>query len=211
MGQMIRDYKKLNHDFYKRSDVVCVAINLLGKVVVSNIDGKITSAIITETEAYAGITDRASHAFGARRTRRTEVMYSEGGCAYVYLCYGMHSLFNIVTGDTDVPDAVLIRSGIVLEGYENVIVRTGAGEVTRKTAEGPGRFSRAVGINCNMSGESLLGNRIWIEDHDYQVKQEMVVAGPRIGVDYAGVDAALPYRFRIKPEYLKSLIPLPQR
>lgn len=208
---MTRDYKKLNHDFYKSSDVVKIAVNLLGKVVVSNIDGNISSALITETEAYAGIADRASHAFGGRRTKRTEVMYREGGCAYVYLCYGMHSLFNIVTGVIDVPDAVLIRGGIVVEGHENVIARTGISELTFKTAEGPGRFSRAMGINCSMSGESLQGNQLWVEDHDYSVNEEMVIAGPRIGVDYAGDDALLPYRFLIKPKYLESLIPLPEK
>src|SRR5688572_7863163 len=101
---------KLKRDFYTREDVVLVAKELLGKVLCTKWNGKTTSGIITETEAYEGITDRASHAYRGRRTERTEIMYSEGGTAYVYLCYGMHHLFNVVTNKKDIPHAVLIRA-----------------------------------------------------------------------------------------------------
>ena len=100
---------KIPLSFYQSDDVVFLARSLLGKSLLTFLDGKLTGGIITETEAYAGINDKASHAYGGRKTKRTEVMYREGGVCYVYLCYGIHYLFNVVTGKKDVPHAVLIR------------------------------------------------------------------------------------------------------
>src|SRR5258708_4472900 len=93
---------KLKKAYYLQPNVVKLAKDLIGKVLVSKIDNILTSGIITETEAYNGIIDKASHAFGGRRTDRTEVMYSQGGISYVYLCYGIHNLFNIVTNVKDI-------------------------------------------------------------------------------------------------------------
>ncbi len=187
-------FDKLQKEFYTRDNVVDVARDLLGKVLCSRIDGFLTKAVITETEAYAGIDDRASHAYGGRRTRRTEPMYAEGGIAYVYLCYGIHHLFNVVTGGAENPLAVLIRAGLPLAGIDEILARRGKTRVGRTLLAGPGSLTQALGIRTGHTGTSLSGNRIWIEDHGMDVSNEAIVAGPRIGVDYAGDDAARPYR-----------------
>ncbi len=187
-------FDKLQKEFYTRDDVLVVARDLLGKVLCSDIDGCLTRAVITETEAYAGVEDRASHAYGGRRTRRTEPMYAEGGIAYVYLCYGIHHLFNVVAGGAENPLAVLIRAGLPLAGIDEILARRGKTQVDRTLLAGPGSLAQALGIRTGHTGTSLSGNRIWIEDHGIDVSNDAVVAGPRIGVDYAGEDAARPYR-----------------
>src|SRR4051812_31513287 len=98
---------KLSKEFYQRENVLQISQDLLGKFLYTNIEGKITAGMIVETEAYYGAEDRASHAFGNRKTARTEVFYKEGGVAYVYMCYGIHYLFNIITNQKNVPHAVL--------------------------------------------------------------------------------------------------------
>lgn len=168
-----------------------LAQELLGKVVVTNIDGAHTAGIITETEAYAGATDKASHAFGHRRTARTEVMYAVGGIAYIYLCYGIHHLFNVVTNQKGIPHAVLIRGIVPTEGKGTMRIRRN-GALTTK---GPGTTAQALGITTSLSGTDLCGNMIWIEDRGIVPEAGSVQIGPRIGVNYAGTDAALPYRF----------------
>ncbi len=188
---------KLQGAFYEQKDVVFLAKELLGKVLVTKFDGICTSGIITETEAYAGETDRASHAFGGRRTQRTEIMYARGGTAYVYLCYGMHSLFNVVTNCKDIPHAVLIRAIRPVEGIDTMLMRTGKNAVGSTFSNGPGKVSKALGLHFSHSGIDLTGNEIWIEDRKIHVASKDIVAGPRIGVDYAGEDAELPYRFYI--------------
>jgi DNA-3-methyladenine glycosylase len=180
---------KLPVDFYRRDDVVRIGQELLGKVLCTRIDGSLTSAVITETEAYAGVEDRASHAFRDRRTPRTEPMYGPGGIAYIYLCYGIHHLFNVVTGETGAPHAVLIRAGQPLDGVDVIRARRGG----RDVLPGPGTVSQALGIHTSMTGTDLGGDRIWIEDRGLAVGD--IAAGPRIGVDYAGEDAGRPYRF----------------
>lgn len=186
---------KLPPEFYVRSNVVKIARELLGKVLVTNFDGLYTSGIISETEAYNGIPDRASHAFGGRRTSRTEIMFREGGVAYVYLCYGIHSLFNVVTGLRDHPHAVLVRGIIPLEGKEIMEKRRKRPAGTKGFSSGPGTVSQALGIHYSHTGESLRGKKIWMEDRGFRVKKEDYAITPRIGVDYAGEDALLPYRF----------------
>ena len=154
--------------------------------------GATTKAIITETEDYEGVTDRASHAFSNRRTKRTEPMYAAGGIAYVYLCYGIHHLFNVVSGDKDLPHATLIRAGKPLHGEKTMRRRRNN---AKRLMAGPGTLSQALGIRTTMTGSDLQGPKIWIEDHDITVADSAIETGPRIGVDYAGADAALPYRF----------------
>lgn len=187
--------KKLETPFYARDDVVEVARDLLGKALCSNIEGRVTKAIITETEAYAGADDRASHAYGGRRTARTEPMFAEGGVAYVYLCYGIHHLFNVVTGRRENPCAVLIRAGLPLAGIDDILARRGKAGVDKTLLSGPGSLAQGLGIRTNQTGTSLLGDQIWIEDHDIEISNDAIVVGPRIGVDYASEDALRPYRF----------------
>lgn len=114
---------KLDHSYYLGNNVVKIARNLIGKILFTHFEDVTCAGIITETEAYAGIRDKASHAYGGRRTARTSIMYHQGGVAYVYLCYGMHALFNIVTGPSEVPDAILIRAIKPFYGEDKINVR----------------------------------------------------------------------------------------
>ncbi len=190
---------KLERDFYLQQDVVSVARQLLGKVLYTRVDDELTGGIITETEAYAGESDRASHAFGARRTARNEPMYGLGGHAYVYLCYGIHHLFNVVTNMPGIPHAVLIRGILPYTGGEVMARRR---EPAKPTTAGPGTLSQALGIHTKHSTLDLCGEVIWSEDAGIMVPADAIVAGPRIGVDYAGDDALLPYRFLVQPSRL---------
>ena len=189
---------RLKKSFYLSEDVVAIAKSLLGKYLFTNIDNKgITSGIITETEAYAGIIDKASHAYGDRRTVRTEIMYMEGGVAYVYLCYGIHSLFNIVTNKKDIPHAVLIRRIKPVDGMDIMLKRNGKKTINDKAGIGPGNVTKLLGIHYSHTGLSLQSNEIWLEDKNVKVQEKNIIVGPRVGVDYAGKDAKLPYRFQI--------------
>ena len=194
----------LPQSFYTRDDVVLIARELLGKVLYTSINGIITAGAITETEAYAGTVDRASHAFNGRRTARTEIMYRIGGTAYVYLCYGVHSLFNVVTSVEGVPHAVLIRSVHPVEGIAAMKERTGKPEIGIREGTGPGNVSRLLGIHFSQSGWPLVpekghfqGDSLWIEETGIIINPSTVISGPRIGVGYSGEDAFLPYRFRL--------------
>lgn len=188
---------KLPRQFYIRDDVVQISRDLLGKVLCTKINGLVTKVIITETEAYAGVSDRASHAYGDKRTKRTEPMYGQGGTAYVYLCYGIHHLFNVVTNKADVPHAVLIRAGSPIKGSDLMQKRRGKLRIDKTLIGGPGSLAQALGITTDLSGTSLLGNRIWIEDDQFVIDDTNVRTGPRVGVDYAEKDAERPYRFRV--------------
>lgn len=196
---------KLKKDYYLHEDVVKVARDLLGKKLCTRIGGLYTAAIITETEAYAGVGDKASHSYGGRRTQRNEVMYAKGGMAYVYLCYGLHHLFNIVTNHKDIPHAVLIRGVKVIEGVEYALLRRNQTKLAKNTSAGPGTASQAMGITTKMNGTDLLKKEIWLEDAGISFTNDEVKVGPRIGVDYAGEDAKLPYRFLVKEEALKKI------
>ena len=189
---------KLSKDYYTGNDVVKIARDLIGKVLFTNLGNEICAGVITETEAYNGSIDRASHAFNNRKTERTRVMFLEGGVAYVYLCYGIHSLFNVVTGSADVPHAVLIRAIKPVKGIPVMMKRRNV-EVYRITDfSGPGKVAQALGIATKHTGESLEGKKIWIEDQGIIIRKKDLVVSPRIGVDYAGEDALLPYRFLYK-------------
>ena len=190
-------HKILPQSFFLRGDVLAVSRDLLGKVLCTDIDGRRTSMVITETEAYAGVTDRASHAYGNRRTRRTEPMYGPGGVAYVYLCYGIHHLFNVVTNVSGVPHAVLVRAGEPHSGLSTMLERRGKPHADRSLLSGPGSVARALGITTSLTGSSLLSGPIRIEDHGLRVDEARISAGPRVGIDYAGEDAGRPYRFRL--------------
>lgn len=186
----------LPESFYTRKDVVKIARELLGKVLVTDF-GVRTSGMIVETEAYAGITDRASHAYGGRRTARTEVMYLGGGAAYVYLCYGIHHLFNVVTNIEDIPHAILIRAIEPIDGLEVMLKRRNKTKLLPSLTAGPGALSQALGINTLHTGISLQSGSIRIED-GIRIHKADIVEATRVGVAYAMDDAMLPYRFYIK-------------
>jgi DNA-3-methyladenine glycosylase len=190
--------KKLTLDFYKRTNVLQVAQELLGKILVTNQDGIVTSGRIVEVEAYKGIVDKASHAFGGRRTNRNEIMYAEGGVAYVYLCYGIHYLFNVVTHTKETPHAILIRALEPVKGIDTMLNRVGKKKIDNTLTRGPGNLSKALGITTLQTGVSLMGKKLFIGDDGFEYTQNEIAASPRIGVDYAGKDALLPYRFFIK-------------
>lgn len=190
--------QKLEIGFYQRQNVVQIAKELLGKILVTNWKGIVTSGRIVECEAYAGIIDKASHASGGRRTARNEIMYGEGGYAYVYLCYGIHHLFNVVTSSTDVPHAILIRGLDPVEGIPQMLLRTHKKKPDHSLTRGPGNVSKALGILTKHSGFSLLGDKIFIADDGTVFNKRHIAASPRIGVEYAGKDALLPYRFYVK-------------
>lgn len=192
---------KLPSSYYIERNAVRAARDLLGKVLCTAFSGVRTSGIIIETEAYMGTRDRASHAFGGRRTSRNETMYARGGVAYVYLCYGIHHLFNVVVHHRDMPHAVLVRAVSPLEGIEVMQQRRGNAKLT---TNGPGTLTQALGIHTRHNNEDLTGQRIWIEDQGITVPPRRIIRGPRIGVDYAGADALLPYRFQIAPSQFGS-------
>jgi DNA-3-methyladenine glycosylase len=191
-------WTKLATGFYERDDVVTIARELVGKILATRFEGRLTAGRIVETEAYNGVIDRASHAYNNRRTNRTQVMYTSGGVAYVYLCYGIHQLFNVVTNVKDTPHAVLIRALEPLAGVEEMLIRTNKSKAGFDLTRGPGNVSRALGIHIRHTGMSLTGNEIFIADDGFQYPPHQVIATVRIGVDYAGEDALLPYRFIVK-------------
>lgn len=190
--------KKLEHHFYNRTDVLKIAKELLGKIIVTTFKGQLTSGRIVETEAYAGEGDRASHAWGGRRTNRTEVMYGIGGTAYVYLCYGLHQMFNVVTNQQGIPHAILVRAIEPLEGIDIMLQRTGKKQLDNTLTKGPGNVAKALGIFTRHTGLDLMGDELFIANDDFRIKKNDILATPRIGVDYAGDDAALPYRFIVQ-------------
>lgn len=192
--------EKLDQDFFLEADVVGIARSLLGKILATNLGGLgITKGRITETEAYAGLTDKASHAYGGRRTKRTETMYLAGGVAYVYLCYGMHHLFNIVVGPQNIPNAILIRGIQQLQGFEAMSIRTGKQVLANAVVSGPGKVSKALGITTNLDKTSLLEDLIWLENEPVY-PNENIVTSKRVGIDYAAEDALLPYRFLLQTD-----------
>ena len=188
---------KLPREFYTRPDVLAVARDLLGQVLVVRArDGRRVSGTIVETEAYRGPEDRASHAYGGRRTARTETMYARGGTAYVYLVYGLHHQFNVVTNVADVPHAILVRAVAPREGIALMRRRRGP-RPDRDLASGPGKLCRALGIDLRLDAADLLGDRVWLEPGERTPARAEIVTGPRVGIDYAGAWARRPWRFRM--------------
>jgi DNA-3-methyladenine glycosylase len=196
--QFLASLKMLNEKFYLRKDVVKIAKDLLGKIIVTYFDEQLTAARITETEAYNGIVDKASHAYNNRRTKRTEIMYGKGGAAYVYLCYGIHHLFNVVTNFKDTPHAVLVRSAEPVFGTDVMLHRTNKKVLDNTLTKGPGNVSKALGIYTHHTGNDLQSEHFFIADDKFRLPKNKIVITPRIGVDYAAEDALLPYRFFIR-------------
>lgn len=190
--------RKLPIQFYQNTNVIETAKSLLGKIIVTNFNGQQTSARIAETEAYVAITDKASHSYYGRRTQRNEHMYGNAGIAYVYICYGMHHLFNVVTNKKDVPDAVLIRAAEPLHGIDIMLQRTGKIKLDSTLTKGPGNMSRALGIIKQHSGIKLGSAEISIYDDGYIIDAASTGISKRIGIDGAGEAIDYPYRFYIK-------------
>lgn len=189
----------IKQSFFTQPNVIEISKQLLGKYLFTKIGrSEITGGIITETEAYAGPEDRASHAYGNRRTRRTETMFKRGGVAYIYLCYGMYPLFNIVTNTVNIPHAILIRAIQPTHGIPVILKRRKKTKLDRSVAGGPGMLCLALGIDLRHNGEDLTGKRIWLEARNNILKRSQIKASPRIGVEYAGSHAKRPWRFRIK-------------
>ncbi|CEJ69315.1 Putative 3-methyladenine DNA glycosylase [Chryseobacterium oranimense G311] len=189
---------KLPLSYYLNQDVIFLAKDLLGKVLFTEIDGDVTAGIIVETEAYFGVLDKASHAYGGRRTSRTETLYHPGGVSYVYLCYGIHHLFNIVSSVEDEPHAVLVRAVEPLIGSDIMALRRNMPASRPAISSGPGSAAKALGIDRSFNKKDLTEHEIWIEDHGIRYAADSIVAAPRIGVAYAQEDALLPWRFYVK-------------
>jgi DNA-3-methyladenine glycosylase len=188
---------KLSEDFFLGPNVVKIAQNLLGKALFTQIDGVVTGGIIVETEAYSW-KEKGCHAYNARRTDRNAIMFEAGGYAYVYLCYGIHNLFNVVTNTPGVADAVLVRALEPLVGIDEMKRRRGPLTNSFHLTSGPGKLTRALGIDRSFNGKYLLDNEVWIEDVGKKISKRDIEASARIGIDYAGDDALLPWRFTIR-------------
>ena len=188
---------KLTDSFYQRTNVVKIARELIGKALFTNINGIVTGGIIVETEAYSW-RERGCHAYNAKKTPRNSIMFEKGGYAYVYLCYGMHYLFNIVTNRETIPEAVLIRAIEPLRGIDEMVLRRGKLTNPFHLTSGPGKLTKALGIDRKLNAKYLLDDEVWIEEVGNRIRSTSIEASPRIGIDYAGEDALLPWRFTLK-------------
>ncbi|NHA02871.1 DNA-3-methyladenine glycosylase [Mucilaginibacter sp. HC2] len=195
---------KLPEAFYLGTDVVAISKSLLGKYLFTCIDGVTTGGYIVETEAYNGIVDKAAHSYGNRLTPRTQTMFMQGGIAYVYLCYGIHEMFNIVTSTEGHPTAILIRAVRPTEGIEAMQVRRNMPVLKPTITAGPGSVAKALGISRNINAISLQSDTLWLEDRGLNFTDDQITVGSRIGVAYAAEDALLPYRFYVKGDVYVS-------
>lgn len=187
----------LPQEFYLDADVVSLSQKLLGKYLFTKTREGLTGGIITETEAYKGPEDKASHAYLMRRTARNEVMYARGGIAYVYICYGIHYLLNVVTNEVNIPHAILLRSMQPTVGIDLMLKRRKKKQLDKTLTKGPGNLCQALHVTRDFNGESLTGSRIWIEDRNFNIKTKDIIISPRVGIDYAEEHAFLPWRFQL--------------
>ncbi|MBI64889.1 MAG: 3-methyladenine DNA glycosylase [Candidatus Marinimicrobia bacterium] len=189
---------KLNKSFYCSNNILDIAQSLLGKILYTNFSHKLTGGMIVEVEAYLGATDKACHSYNNKRTKRTEAMFESGGVSYVYLCYGMHYLFNIVVGEKNNPCAILIRAIEPIDGIKMMLKRRNFTQLKNNLTNGPGKLTQSLGITNKFNKQSLIDSLVWIEDQNIKIMKKDILSSSRIGVDYAGEDAKLPYRFYIK-------------
>ena len=185
---------KLPITYYQNEDVVFLAKDLLGKTLITNINGIKTGGIISETEAYSEI-EKGCHAFNKRKTERTKIMFEAGGLSYVYFCYGMHHLFNIVTGKKDFAQAVLIRAIQATIGIDEILKRRNKILIDKNLCNGPGKVCQASGISKAHYGLSLTGNDIYGQTSKLDSAELQIISTTRIGIDYADEDRYLPWRF----------------
>ena len=196
----------LNQSFFLHDDVLHICRNLLGKSLFTQRNGQIAGGIISEVEAYKGFNDRGSHAFGGRKTKRNEMMYHEGGVVYMYLCYGMHTMLNFVTNAEGIPDAILVRGILPTHGEELMLMRTHKTCISHTLTNGPGKVSKALGLTIADNGCAITYPNIWIEDRGIILTDSQIEKRPRIGIDYAGEDANLPYRFLLNDPTIRQLL-----
>ena len=189
---------KFNKSLYCSNNILDIAQSLLGKILYTNFSNKLTGGMIVEVEAYLGATDKACHSYNNKRTKRTEVMFESGGISYVYLCYGMHYLFNVVVGEKNNPCAILIRAIEPIDGVKMMLKRRNFTQLKNNLTNGPGKLTQSLGITSKENQQSLIDTLVWIEDHNIKIMKKDILSSSRIGVDYAGQDAKLPYRFYIK-------------
>lgn len=182
-------------EFYLRKNVTSIARQLIGKILLTNVDGQVAGGAIVETEAYS-FKEKGCHAYRGM-TKRNEVMFKDGGVAYVYLCYGVHEMFNVVTNVKGKADAVLVRALEPVVGIDAMMRRMKT-DSERRITSGPGKLTKALGIDRSLNGKKLDGHEIWIEDQNRNFKPREIEHGARIGIDYAGEDALLPWRFFLK-------------
>ena len=185
--------EKLARDFYI-CDGLTASEKLLGKILVHHSPEGITAGRIVELEAYMGEGDRGCHAFGGRRTARTEIMYAVGGHAYVYIIYGMYCCMNIIVGGQDIPHCIFLRALESVDGIELMKKRRGT-DTLRQLCSGPGKLCIAMGIDKSLYGADLCGERLWLEDDGFTPE---IIRGRRFNIDYAGEDALRDWRFAVK-------------
>lgn len=184
---------KLDRQFYLRSGLI-VARELIGKKLICKSEEGITGGIIIETEAYMGVSDAASHSYRNRRTKRTEAMFNEGGHAYIYLIYGMYFCMNVVANIKDVPEAVLIRALQPTDGIDLMKKRRNR-QSMKELCNGPGKLTKALGINKRHYNIDLCSDEMYIENTDLMPE---IMTTERINIDYAGEAAKYPWRFIAK-------------
>jgi len=189
---------KLPISFYQRDDAVLIARELLGKHLYTNIDGQLTGGVIVETEAYQGPEDRGSHAYNHRRTPRNETMFSAGGVVYMYICYGIHDMLNVVTGKDGSSHAVLIRAIEPRVGIDIMRERRSVFNEDSRLCRGPGALAKAMGLVKSHNGISLQDDKIWIEDKNETINEDEIIASGRVGMNFDGPYKTIPWRFYIK-------------
>jgi len=187
---------KLQKQFYTREDTLTIAKELLGKYVYTNFDHVLTGGMIVETEAYIGPHDAGSHAFNGRRTPKNETMYAEGGVTYMYICYGIHDMLNIVTGSSGSSHAILIRAIEPIDGIEMMQLRRGNVPLKR-LATGPGALAKALGLRKHHDAYNLNSDEIWIEDKGVIIPEEKIKATGRVGLGCKDPYLTIPWRFLI--------------
>lgn len=184
---------RLDREFYL-CDGLEAAEKLLGKILVHHSPDGLTAGRITELEAYMGETDKGCHAYGCRRTQRTQIMYANGGHAYVYLIYGMYCCMNIIVNREEIPHCIFLRALEPIDGIDLMKSRRGTDKL-RNLCSGPGKLCIAMGIDKSLYGEDLCGSRLWLEDDGFQPD---IVRGKRINIDYAEEAADFNWRFAVK-------------
>lgn len=194
--------KKLDREFYNR-DTVTVARELLGKILVHEINGERVAGKIVETEAYMGVADKAAHSYGGKRTPRVEVMYGKPGVSYVFMIYGMYNCFNVITREEGIAEAVLVRALQPMEGIQTICQNRFKKSYEKLTkaqikglTNGPGKLCKALSIDRSLNEEDLCEGKLYIEEGD-NVKFN-IVSSKRVGIDYAEEAKDYLWRFYIE-------------
>ena len=199
--------KKLTRNFY-RKDGLTLAKELIGKVLIHKTEHGVIKGIITETEAYMGVIDKASHAYGGLRSNRTETMYHDGGTSYVYLIYGMYYCMNVVANKKDIPEAVLIRG---VHPYDKaslkIMKELRKADKVKNLCNGPGKLCIAMDINKSLDDADMCasGTDFYIADAGIEINDACILKGPRINIDYAEEAASFPWRFYLSQSYINTI------